>query len=104
MKDNTTQSLEQLRSAIEKMHDCRAELLSTAPVEEVFKGETVWTGDVSTYRIEGNPLSDRCYAWTEYDEKTEKDRYYAVLRMGPVQSPLDAVRASLIKDHQDPQK
>ncbi|MCH7640440.1 MAG: hypothetical protein IH855_13440 [Bacteroidetes bacterium] len=77
----------------------RATLGSTVFVEESFSGEEVWSGWVCTFVIDGNPLCSICYAWSEHYEDTGKDRIFTVMQLGPVQSPADAVRASILADY-----
>jgi hypothetical protein len=35
---------------------------ATVPVHEVFRGKTVWQGDVEVFDINGHPKAKRCYA------------------------------------------
>lgn len=88
-----------LSESVSKLHGAKASFLSTEHVHETYAGETVWEGDVRVYALEGHPEADTCYAWAEPGE--EKDRIFAVLQIGPVQSPADAVRASILSDYRD---
>ena len=85
--------------AVDKLHGAKATYVSTEHVHETHDEETVWEGDVHVYSLEGHPEADTCYAWAEPGE--EKDRVFAVLKLGPVKSPADAVRASILSDYQD---
>ena len=58
----------------------------------VFKGETVWEGNVLSFELDGHPTASRCFAWEVDGEVT------AVLAEGPVQTAHDAVRASIMAD------
>ena len=62
---------------------------NSAPVEEVFNGQTIWKGDVEIFDITGHPKAKRCYAWS-HDSDTGKTRYQAVLELPPVDSPETA--------------
>jgi hypothetical protein len=66
------------------------------PVHEVFRGQTVWKGDVEIFDITGNPKADCAYAWSEKPPNGE--RFFAVLGTPPIKSALDAVRASIVAD------
>jgi hypothetical protein len=76
--------------AIKAMHGAEAELVGREYVIETFDGEEVWRGEVLTFSLAGNPDADRCFAW-EVD-----GRVTAVLAVGRIQAPLDAVRAAII--------
>lgn len=86
---------EQLRVAVEAMHGSEATLVQSVPVTETFKGETVWEGLVHVFALEGNPLATRAYAWSSPVEGTERRKFYAVLHVPPITSPIDAVRTSI---------
>jgi hypothetical protein len=40
-----------LREAIRNMHQCESTWLETVPVHEVFRGKTVWQGDVEVFAL-----------------------------------------------------
>ncbi len=65
---------------------------------ENFGDQTVWNGIVHVFKIEGNNKSDICYAWSSSIEGSKKRRYYAVLKVSPIDSPEKAVRASIVQD------
>ncbi len=78
--------------AIRQTHGVEAKLRTRASVVETFKGETVWEGEVLVFALKDHPTAHLCYAWEVDGEVT------AVLRQGPVDSPLKAVRASILAD------
>ena len=87
-----------LKLAIEHLHGCQATWVATAPVHESFRGQTVWTGDVEVYDIV-HPRAKRCYGWSHAQGKQDQDeRFVAVLEIPPVDSPVAAVRASIVAD------
>jgi hypothetical protein len=86
--------LSALQDAIRHMHGCASRHVETVPVKEVFRGETVWEGDVEVFNVEGHARARKCYAWG-YEEGGEK-RYVAVLKVRPVDTALDAVKAFII--------
>ena len=67
-----------------------------ALIREEFEGETVWEGEVLAFQLLGHPTAQRCYAWEVDGEVT------AVLHEGPVDSPLMAVRVSIMADAPEP--
>jgi hypothetical protein len=68
-------------------------------VVEKFGEQTVWSGVVSIFGLEGHPKAERCYAWSSPIEGSTKRRYYAVLHIPPVDSPEKAVRAAIVQDY-----
>ena len=69
------------------------------PVHEVFRGETVWQGDVEVFDLTGHPKAKRCYAWSHLDgAKDERTRFVAVLEIPPVDSAQKAVQVQIVKD------
>jgi hypothetical protein len=88
----------QLQGAVERMHHCSATLAQSVPVTEAFKGELVWEGIVHIFDLEGHPKATRAYAWSSPIEGNTKRRFFAVLHIPPIVSPLDAVRAAIVAE------
>ena len=80
--------------AIRAVHGCSAAHVSTTPVKEVFKGQTVWDGEVETFDLSGHPKAKRAYAWGYPNGKGGLE-VVAVLEIPPVESPITAVRAAI---------
>jgi hypothetical protein len=53
-------------------------------------------GVVQIFDLSGNPKAMRAYAWSSPIEGSTKRRFFAVLHMGPIKGPPDAVRAALV--------
>jgi hypothetical protein len=90
-----------LRLAVEGMHAVKAAFAQTVPVRETFNGAPAWEGVVYVFDITGNPQATRAYAWSSPVEGSDKRRFFAVLQMGAIKSPLDAVRAAIVAEHRD---
>ena len=90
--------IEDLKRAVERLHNCQAVFLEEAAVVEKFGDETVWSGVVSIFGIKGHPQAPKCYAWSSPIEGSTKRRYFAVLHVPPIDSPEKAVRASIVHD------
>lgn len=84
--------IEGFERAIRATHGAQAKLAGRVSVLEMFKGEAVWEGEVLVFDLLDHPTASRCYAW-EVD-----GRVTAVLHTGPVDSPLAAVRASILAE------
>ena len=92
---------DELRQAVERLHKCRETLREVTPVVERFEGHTAWEGVVHVFDVSGHLTATTCYAWSSPVEGSEKRRFYAVLKVPPVESPADAVRASIVTDHRE---
>jgi hypothetical protein len=78
---------------------------ATVPVHEVFRGKTVWQGDVEVFDINGHPKAKRCYAWSHLDgANDERTRFVAVLEIPPVSSPETAVKIAVAAEIRNRQK
>jgi hypothetical protein len=89
---------EQLQGAVESMHDCKARLAQSVPVRERHGDATVWEGVVHVFDLTGHPKATRAYAWSSPIEGSDKRRFFAVLDIPPIMSPLDAVRAAIVAE------
>jgi hypothetical protein len=90
---------ETLRRAVETQHGGGATLVQSVPVRESFNGSPVWEGVVHVFNLEGNPDATRAYAWSSPVEGSDRRRFFAVLHMGAIKSPVDAVRAAIVAEH-----
>lgn len=88
-----------LRAAVEAQHAGRAALAQSVPVRESFSGAPVWEGVAHVFDLAGNPNATRAYAWSSPIEGTDRQRFFAVLHMGGIKSPVDAVRAATVAEH-----
>lgn len=81
--------LAEFKRAILATHGAtEATLAARHRVRETFKGRTVWDGEVLEFAVPGGS----CYAW-EVD-----GRITAILRAGPIDSPVAAVRAAIVAE------
>ena len=96
---NKQEYIDRLQVAIQELHKCGAVHRQTVPVHEVFRGKTVWRGEVEVFDLTGHPKAQRCYAWSHLDgPNDERTRFVAVLEIPPVVSPETAVRVQIVKD------
>jgi hypothetical protein len=79
-----------LKASMARGHSLRSHACSRK-----FKGKVVWDGVVHTFDLEGHPKATRAYAWSSPIKGSDNRRFYAVLHLGGVRSPLDAVRAAV---------
>ncbi len=96
---NKQDYLAQVQVAVEHLHRCGAVHIETVPVHELFRGKTVWRGDVEVFALIGHPKAKRAYAWSHLDgPKDERTRFVAVLEIPPVDSAQKAVQVQIVKD------
>lgn len=93
------EDMERLKVTVETLHHVRAKLVQTVPVHETFKGQVVWDGVVYVFDVEGHSDATRAYAWSSPVEGSEKRRIAAVLGLGAIKTPLDAVRAAIVAEN-----
>ncbi len=89
---------ESLRRAVEGLHDCSAVFNAEIPVTETHDGKTVWDGVVHIFDLEGHPQAAICYAWSSPIDGSKKRRFFAILKLPPIDSAAAAVRASIVQD------
>ena len=93
-----SEEVDALRLAVETQHACRATLAQTVPVRETFQDQTVWQGVVHIFDLEGHVKATKAYAWSAAIDGSTRRRYYAVLQLGGIKTPVDAVRAAIVAE------
>ncbi len=90
-----------LIDAIRHLHGCEATHVETVHVHERTPDarETAWRGDVEVFALTGHPQATKAYAWSEATTGNKR-RFFAVLHLGPVDSPEKAVQGSIFADAQ----
>jgi hypothetical protein len=103
--ENKQDYIARLQVAVSQLHNCGATFVKTVPVHEVFRGQTVWQGEVEVFDLTGHAKAKRAYAWSHREGKDDQgERFVAVLEIPPVVSPVTAVRASIIADKKKREK
>ncbi len=87
-----------LKTAIESMHGGLATFVQSVPVDERLENKPVWQGVVHVFDLNDHPHATRAYAWSSPIEGRAKRRFFAVLHIGAIRSPQDAVRAAIVAD------
>ena len=88
--------VERLQKAIRELFGCDSRWVRAESVVETFEGKRVWEGTVEVFDLIGYSDASQCFAWITPLEPRE--RAYAVLRVPPITSAADAVRASIVRD------
>jgi len=98
---NKQDYIARLQVTVSQLHNCGAIWRGTVPVHEVFQGKTVWQGQVEVFDLHGHPKAKRAYGWSHREgENDAGERFVTVLEIPPVNSPVTAVRASILSDRQ----
>jgi hypothetical protein len=93
--------IEELRDVIRHLHGVESKHVESVPIKETFQGKTVWEGIVEVFELIGHPKAPKVYAWAYETDNPKKPRHVIVLHLGPVTSPLLAVRAAIVKEFRD---
>jgi hypothetical protein len=84
-----------LKQSVEELHGCEANYISSEHVRESLGDTLIFDGAVSLFGLSGHPAATMCYAWAAQESGGSASMVYAALRMAPIDSSRDAVRASL---------
>ena len=95
-----TESLSNLKAAVERLHECNATHKESVSVREEHQGQVAWEGIIEVFDVD-HPDTDTCYAWSSPVEGSDRRKFYAVLKIPPINSPEAAVRASIIRDYRE---
>ena len=87
----------ELKIAVESQHGGTAAFVQSVPVHEEHNGQTVWDGTVHVFDLSGHPTAARAYAWS-YERPDGKRRFFAVLHVGGITGPREAVRAAIVAE------
>jgi hypothetical protein len=91
--------LEDLRDVIRRLHGVESSYVESVPVKEMFKGETVWEGNVEVFKLHGHPKAPKVYAWShDTDDPAHPRKHVTVLHIPPVLSAAMAVRAAIAQE------
>jgi len=88
-----------LKKALECQHGGKATFVQALPVKEMHGSETAWEGVVHVFDLADHPKADRAYAWS-YELENGNRRFFAVLKVPPIITPRDAVRAAIVAEAQ----
>jgi hypothetical protein len=91
-------SPDELKRAVESQHGGTATFVLSVPIRERFRDQTVWEGEVHVFDLVGHPKASRAYAWSHAIDGSAKRRFFAALRIAPINTPSDAVRAAIVAE------
>lgn len=85
----------ELRRTVESQCGGTATFVQSVPLRQSFEGMTVWSGVVHIFDLAGHPYAKRAYAWSSPRNDGNR-RFYAVLHVGQVTGPAEAVMAAIV--------
>ena len=88
-----------LNIAIQFAYHCDAVHNATISIHELFRGQTIWKGDVEVFILSGCPGERKCYAWFDPASANEKPaRFFSVLENNYIRSAEMAVKSVIFFD------
>lgn len=90
--------ISELQDVIRRLHGVESTHMESVPIKETFQGKTVWEGIVEVFELHGHPKAAKVYAWAYETDNPKRPRHVTVLHMGPITSPLLAVRAAIVQE------
>lgn len=93
--------IEELQDVIRRLHGVDSKHVESVPIKEEFQGHTIWEGIVEVFELIGHSTAPKAYAWAYETDNPRKPKHVTVLHLGPVTSPLLAVRAAIVKEFRD---
>ena len=85
--------------ASKRADNCGAAWRESVPVHEIFRGKTIWRGEVEVFDLMGHPKAKRAYGWSQPENADGSgERFVAVLEIPPVDSPKTAVKMAIYSD------
>ena len=90
-----------LQAAFNQGHDLETTHVESVPINDTFKGQTVWEGVVDVFDVKNHPHIKRAYGW-QYKDDNGETQYATVLGVIPINSPLGAVRAFIASQAEKP--
>lgn len=85
---------EQFKRVIESQHSGIATFAKSVCLLPKKPAATDWDGVVHIFDLKNNPGAKKAYAWSSPISGSTQPRFFAVLHMGRVTGPLEAVKAA----------
>jgi len=85
---------EPLKGVIESQHGGTATFLQSLRVSQSKNKDADWDGIVHVFELKNHPKAKRAYAWSSAIHGSSRSRLFAVLHMGRVTGPVEAVKAA----------
>ena len=84
----------QLKRLIETQHGAKSTFVKSVRVHRAGEGPSSWDGMVHVFDLSNHPRAKRAFAWSSPILGGDKPRFFAVLQMDAIATPLQAVKAA----------
>jgi hypothetical protein len=84
----------QLKRVIETQHGAKSTFVKSIRVHRSVGSQMNWDGIVHVFDLNNHPNAKRAFAWTSRISGSGSPRFFAVLQMGQIATPIQAVRAA----------
>ena len=87
-------STDELKRVIESQHSGTATFFQSVRLLQPKSRDGDWDGIVHIFNLQDHPKAKRAYAWSSPVSGSARARFFAVLHMGRVTGPVEAVKAA----------
>jgi hypothetical protein len=84
----------QLKRLIETQHGAKSTFAKSVRVHRAAEGQSHWDGMVHVFDLNNHPTAKRAFAWSSPISGSSAPRFFAVLQMGAITTPVQAVKAA----------
>ena len=84
----------QLKRLIETQHGAKSTFVKSVRIHRASEGQANWDGMVHVFDLNGHPNAKRAFAWSSPISGSSGPRFFAVLQMGAITTPIQAVKAA----------
>ena len=84
----------QLKRLIETQHGAQSTFVKSVRIHRAGEGPSSWDGIVHVFDLSNHPKAKRAFAWSSPISGGHKPRFFAVLQMDAITTPIQAVKAA----------
>jgi len=84
----------QLKRLIETQHGAKSTFSKSVRVHRSGQAQSGWDGMVHVFELNNHPKAKRAFAWSSPISGSGTPRFFAVLQMDAITTPLQAVKAA----------
>jgi hypothetical protein len=84
----------QLKRLIETQHGAKSTFVKSVRIHRQTEGQSNWDGMVHVFDLNNHPKAKRAFAWSSPISGSSGPRFFAVLQMGAITTPIQAVKAA----------
>lgn len=84
----------QLKRLIETQHGAKSTFVKSVRIHRQPESQSNWDGMVHVFDLSNHPKAKRAFAWSSPISGSSGPRFFAVLQMGAITTPVQAVKAA----------